>query len=163
MKYPSVFLKGKGAKANMLSMSFAGQGQVQDNGAKALHLADSTSSSIVSKSLAKNGGCAIFRGSVKVNPHLKEIKSKIRCDSLILDSNSRAESYPAIQSESNEVQIAHEATISKINEEQLFYLRSRGLTEDEATLLIVNGFMEPIVQTVPVEYAVEMTRMMAFF
>ncbi|MBU6389419.1 Fe-S cluster assembly protein SufB [Patescibacteria group bacterium] len=159
MKYPAVFLVGEGARAEILSLAVAGQGQHQDAGAKAIHLAPRTSSVITSKSVSHSGGRTSYRGLVKVTPRAVDCCSKVNCDALLLDESSRSDTYPTIDSQQSRVKIEHEATISKIGDEQLFYLRSRGLSETEAAGLIINGFIEPIVKELPMEYAVEMNRL----
>ncbi|MFO7293807.1 MAG: Fe-S cluster assembly protein SufB [Actinomycetes bacterium] len=159
MKYPAVYLMEPGAHGEVLSIAFAGEGQHQDAGAKMVHAAPNTSSTIVSKSISKGGGRAGYRGLVRVEPGAENARSMVRCDALILDEESRSDTYPYMEIEENDAEIGHEATVSKVGEEQLFYLMSRGLTEDEATSMIVAGFIEPIVKELPMEYAVEMNRL----
>ncbi len=159
MKYPAVWLMEPGAHGEVLSIAFAGDGQHQDAGAKMVHVAPNTTSTIVSKSISKNGGRAGYRGLVRVEPGAENAKSFVRCDALILDDQSRSDTYPYMEIEENDAEIGHEATVSKVGEEQLFYLMSRGLTEEEATSMIVAGFIEPIVKELPMEYAVEMNRL----
>ena len=159
MKYPAVFLMEPGAKAEVLSIAFAGKGQHQDAGAKVVHMAPNTSSAITSKSISKAGGRTSYRGLVRVYPGAKGVKSRVACDALLLDENSRSDTYPTIDIKEDDVAIAHEATVSKIGEEQLFNLMSRGLSEQEAATMIVNGFIEPIVKVLPMEYAIEMNRL----
>jgi Fe-S cluster assembly protein SufB len=159
MKYPAVILKEPGAHGEVLSIAFAGEGQHQDAGAKITHMAPNTTSVITSKSISRGGGRASYRGLLRVNPGAKGAKSKVVCDALILDEESRSDTYPYINIGENEVDIGHEATVSKIGEEQLFYLRSRGLSEAEASAMIVAGFVEPITKELPLEYAVEMNRL----
>lgn len=159
MKYPSVYLKGEGAHAEILSVAMAGEHQHQDAGAKVIHAAPHTTSQIISKSISKNGGRVSYRGLVKVYPNMKGCKSNVRCDALILDNISRSDTYPTMEIADKTAQITHEATVSKVGEEQLFYLMSRGLTELEATTLIVNGFFEPFTKELPMEYAVELNRL----
>ncbi|HEX7100206.1 MAG TPA: Fe-S cluster assembly protein SufB [Acidimicrobiia bacterium] len=159
MKYPAVYLMEPGAHGEVLSIAFAGEGQHQDAGAKMVHAAPNTTSTIVSKSISKGGGRAGYRGLVRVEPGAENAKSMVRCDALILDEQSRSDTYPYMEIEENDAEIGHEATVSKVGEEQLFYLMSRGLTEDEATSMIVAGFIEPIVKELPMEYAVEMNRL----
>ena len=159
MKYPSVYMVEPGAKAEILSIAFAGKGQHQDAGGKAIHAAPHTTSSIISKSISKGGGRSSFRGQLKVHENAEGSKSTMRCDALILDEASRSDTYPLIEIDEEDVTIGHEAVVSKIGEEQLFYLRSRGLSEQEAATMIVNGFIEPIVKELPMEYAVEMNRL----
>jgi len=153
MKYPSCYLVGEGAKGEMVSLAVANKNQIQDTGAKMFHLASHTSSQIISKAVSLNGGKNIFRGTVKAN---FPCKSKTQCDSLILDKNSSAESYPTVKAETNEAQISHEATISRIEDDQLFYLQNRGLSKAEAESLIVNGFTNDIIKQLPMEYAIEL-------
>ena len=159
MKYPSVFLKGPGSRADILSLAYAGPGQYQDAGAKAIHLAPNTSSNIVSKSISRGGGHTSYRGLLHVAQQAKNSKAKVRCDALLLDPESRSDTYPTNDVRTSDVQIEHEAVVSKIGDEQLFYLRSRGLSELDATSLIVSGFIEPIAKELPMEYAVELNRL----
>lgn len=159
MKYPSCFLRGEGAHGEMLSVAFAGPGQVQDAGSKMIHFASNTSSKITSKSISRGNGQSSYRGLVKVARGLKNVKSNVVCDALLLDPESRSDTYPTIESGSKDVTIGHEATVSKIGEEQLFYLNSRGLSDEEATTMVVSGFIEPLVKELPMEYAVEMNRL----
>lgn len=159
MKYPSVYLMGKCAHGEVLSIAFAGKGQHQDTGGKVVHVANDTSSAITSKSISKDGGRAGYRGLLKVYGGLSNIKSHVVCDALILDQRSRSDTYPYIEIDSEDVAIEHEARVSRISEEQLFYLMSRGLNEQEASMMIVNGFIEPLVKQLPMEYAVELNRL----
>ena len=159
MKYPAVWMMEPGAHGEVLSIAFAGNGQHQDAGAKMVHAAPDTTSTIVSKSISKDGGRAGYRGLVRVEPGAEGVKSFVRCDALILDENSRSDTYPYMEIEEADAEIGHEATVSKVGEEQLFYLMSRGLSEEEATSMIVAGFIEPIVKELPMEYAVEMNRL----
>ena len=159
MKYPAVYLMEPGARGEVLSIAFAGRGQHQDAGAKMVHVAPNTSSAITSKSISKFGGRASYRGLLKVHKGCENVKANVRCDALLMDEESRTDTYPYIEIEEDRVSIAHEATVSKVSEEQLFYLRSRGLSENDATMMIVNGFIEPIVKELPMEYAVEMNRL----
>ena len=159
MKYPACFLRGEGAHGEMLSVAFAGSGQIQDAGAKMVHFASNTSSKITSKSISRGNGQSSYRGLVKVAHGLKNIMSSVVCDALLLDPHSRSDTYPTIESGSKDVTIGHEATVSKIGEEQLFYLNSRGLSNEEATTMVVSGFIEPLVKELPMEYAVEMNRL----
>lgn len=159
MKYPSCFLKGEGAHGEMLSVAFAGPGQVQDTGTRMIHFAPNTSSKIISKSISRGNGRASYRGIVKVAKAGLNAKSTAACDALLLDHTSRSDTYPTIDVNSNEITIGHEATVSKIDEDQLFYLNSRGLTNEEATTMVVSGFIEPLVKELPMEYAVEMNRL----
>lgn len=159
MKYPACILAGRKARGETLSIAMAGSGQHQDAGAKMIHLAPETTSQIISKSISKNGGRATYRGLVKINKGARGAKSKVVCDALILDSLSRSDTYPTNIILENEVSLEHEATVSKVGEDQLFYLMSRGLPEHEAEAMIVNGFLEPIMKQIPLEYAVEMNRL----
>ena len=159
MKYPAVYLKGEGAKGDVLSIAFAGPGQHQDAGAKMVHAAPNTTSTIVSKSISKGGGRTSYRGLVKVYPGMKGAKSSVRCDALLMDEESRSDTYPYMEIDEDQVQIGHEATVSKIGDEQLFYLQSRGIPEEEAMAMIVNGFIEPFTKELPMEYAVELNRL----
>jgi Fe-S cluster assembly protein SufB len=159
MKYPAVYMMGKGARGEILSIAFAGKGQHQDAGGKVVHAAPYTSSRIISKSISKNGGRASYRGLLKVADGAKGSKSNVVCDALILDPSSRSDTYPYIEIDEDDVKIGHEASVSKIGEEQLFYLMSRGLSEAEASTLIVSGFIEPLVKELPMEYAVEMNKL----
>jgi Fe-S cluster assembly protein SufB len=159
MKYPAVYLMEPGARGEILSIAFASAGQHQDAGAKIVHAAPNTSGRIVSKSISKNGGRASYRGLVKVEPGAKKSKSSVVCDALILDDKSRSDTYPYIEIEEQDVSVGHEASVSKIGEEQLFYLMSRGLSEAEASTMIVGGFIEPLVKELPMEYAVEMNKL----
>ena len=160
MKYPAIWLMGERAHGEVLSIAFAGEGQHQDAGGKCVHVAPHTSSVITSKSISKNGGRAGYRGLLEVAKGAVGARSKVVCDALILDEHSRSDTYPYIRvDESRDVSTEHEATVSKIGEEQLFYLMSRGLSEDEAAAMIVSGFVEPITKELPLEYAVEMNRL----
>lgn len=159
MKYPAVFMLGEGAHAEILSVAFAGKGQHQDAGGKVVHAAPNTSSKIISKSISKNGGRSSYRGLLKVGKGAHGSKSQAVCDALLLDSESRSDTYPYIEIAEDDVEVGHEASVSKIGEEQLFYLMSRGISEEEATSMIVGGFIEPLVKELPMEYAVEMNRL----
>jgi Fe-S cluster assembly protein SufB len=159
MKYPAIWLLGERAHGEVLSIAFAGEGQHQDAGGKAVHVAPNTTSVITSKSISKNGGRAGYRGLLEVAKGATGSKSKVVCDALILDEASRSDTYPYMRIDEDNVDIGHEATVSKIGEEQLFYLMSRGLTEAEASAMIVSGFVEPITKELPLEYAVEMNRL----
>lgn len=161
MKYPAVILKGRKARADILSMAFAGSGQHQDAGGKAIHVGSDTSSNIISKSVSQGGGRTSYRGLLRIANGAKRAKANVVCDALILDSASRSDTYPTMQIDESDVSVGHEASVSKVGEEQLFYLRSRGLSENQARLLIINGFIEPIVKELPMEYAVEMNRLIA--
>ena len=159
MKYPAVYMMGPKAHGEILSIAFAGKGQHQDAGAKVVHGAPYTSSKIVSKSISKNGGRASYRGLLKVAKGAHHSKSMVVCDALLLDEISRSDTYPYIEVEEENVSVGHEASVSKIGEEQLFYLQSRGIGVDEASAMIVGGFIEPLVKELPMEYAVEMNRL----
>jgi len=159
MKYPSVYLMGEGAHGEVLSIAFAGSGQEQDTGGKVVHVADNTTSVITSKSISKGGGTASYRGLIRVEEGLSNIKSRVVCDALLLDEESKTNTYPYIEIDSDDVSMEHEARVSKISEEQLFYLMSRGMSETEASMMIVNGFLDPLVKQLPMEYAVELNRL----
>jgi len=159
MKYPSVFLMGEHAKGEVLSVAFAGEGQHQDAGAKMVHLAPHTSSTIVSKSVARGGGRTSYRGLVRVNRNAHHSRSTVKCDALLVDTVSRSDTYPYVDVRTDDVSMGHEATVSKVSEDQLFYLMSRGLTEDEAMAMVVRGFVEPIARELPMEYALELNRL----
>ncbi len=159
MKYPSVYLLGRGAHAEILSVAMANDGQYIDAGAKAVHAAPDSTSSVVSKSISKGQGRAGYRGLVQVEPGATGAKASVRCDALILGPEARSDTYPYMDVREEESNIEHEATVSRVGEEQLFYLTSRGLSEEEAALMIVNGFIEPIVKELPMEYAVELNRL----
>jgi Fe-S cluster assembly protein SufB len=159
MKYPSVYLMGPKASGEVLSVAYAGAGQHQDAGAKMVHAAPETTSTIVSKSISKDGGTSTYRGLVHVDPGAKHAKSFVRCDALLLDDHSISETKPYMEIEERDAQIGHEATVSSVGEDQLFYLMSRGLSEQQAMSMIVNGFIEPVTRTLPMEYAVEWSRL----
>jgi Fe-S cluster assembly protein SufB len=159
MKYPSCYLLGENAHGEILSMAFAGTGQHQDTGGKVIHFAPNTSSKITSKSISKGTGRASYRGLLKVHKDAGNVKSNVVCDALLLDEESRSDTYPYIEIDEDDVTIGHEASVSKVGEEQLFYLMSRGLSEEEATSMVVSGFIEPLVKELPMEYAVEMNRL----
>lgn len=159
MKYPCCVLAGRRARGETLSIAFAGEGQHQDTGAKMIHLAPDTTSQIISKSISKGGGRATYRGKIQINKGATGARSKVVCDALILDTNSRSDTYPTNLIMESDSTLEHEATVSKVGEEQLFYLMSRGLPEHEAEAMIVNGFLEPIMKQIPLEYAVEMNRL----
>jgi Fe-S cluster assembly protein SufB len=159
MKYPSVYLRGEGAHGEILSLAFAGRGQHQDAGGKIVHAAPHTTSLITSKSISKDGGRGTYRGLIKVAQGARGAKSKVVCDALILDKDSRSDTYPVMEIDEADVSIAHEASVSRLEEEQLFYLMSRGLSQTDASTMIVNGFLEPLVKELPMEYAVEMNRL----
>jgi len=159
MKYPAVLLMEPGARGDILSVAFASDGMHQDAGAKVTHLAPYTTSQILSKSVSKGSGRASYRGLVRINSGAHHTKSNVRCDALLLDEMARTDTYPTIRVEENQTEVGHEATVSKVGEDQLFYLMSRGLDESEAYSLIVNGFIEPITKELPMEYAVELNRL----
>ena len=159
MKYPAVWLMDEGARGEILSVAFASDGQHQDAGGKVVHVAPNTSSQIISKSISKGNGRSSYRGLVKVHKGAENVKSNVVCDALLLDETSKTDTYPYIEVEEERASIGHEATVSKVAEEQIFYLMSRGLTEDEAMSMIVNGFIEPIAKELPLEYAVELNRL----
>ncbi|QDU97449.1 Fe-S cluster assembly protein SufB [Lignipirellula cremea] len=159
MKYPAVYMMEPGARGEILSIAFSSKGQHQDAGAKLVHCAPDTSGQIISKSISKNGGRSSYRGLVRVEKGAKNSKSNVVCDALILDPDSRSDTYPYIEINEQDVSVGHEASVSRIGEEQLFYLTSRGLSESEASTMIVNGFIEPLVKELPMEYAIEMNRL----
>ena len=159
MKYPSCYLLEPGAHGEILSMAFAGPGQHQDAGGKAIHFAPHTSSKITSKSISKGGGRTSYRGLLKVHKDADDVKSNVVCDALLLDPQSRSDTYPTIEIDAQDVTVGHEATVSKVGDEQLFYLMSRGLSKEEATTMVVSGFIEPLVKELPMEYAIEMNRL----
>jgi len=159
MKYPAVWLIGEHAKGETLSVAFAGEGQHQDAGAKMLHLAPHTSSTIISKSVARGGGRTSYRGLVQVMPRAEHSASTVKCDALLIDTISRSDTYPYVDVRNDDVSMGHEATVSKVSEDQLFYLMSRGMNEDEAMAMIVRGFVEPIARELPMEYALELNRL----
>ncbi len=159
MKYPAVYLMGEHARGETLSIAFAGEGQHQDAGSKMVHAAPHTSSSIVSKSVARGGGRSSYRGLVKVEAGAHHSASTVRCDALLVDNISRSDTYPYVDVREDDVSMAHEATVSKVSEDQLFYLMSRGMKEDEAMAMIVRGFIEPIARELPMEYALELNRL----
>jgi len=159
MKYPSCYLLEQGARGEILSMAFAGPGQHQDAGGKVIHFAPHTSSKVTSKSISKGTGRASYRGLLKVHKGAYDVKSNVVCDALLLDEHARSDTYPYIEIDEDDVTIGHEASVSKVGEEQLFYLMSRGLTEEAATTMVVSGFIEPLVKELPMEYAIEMNRL----
>ncbi|HUY98658.1 MAG TPA: Fe-S cluster assembly protein SufB [Verrucomicrobiae bacterium] len=160
-KYPSIYLMGEGAHGEILSVAFAGDGQHQDAGGKCIHVAPNTTSTIVSKSVSKGTGRTSYRGHLKVHPKATGVRSNVRCDALLLDERARSDTYPYMDIEADDVEIGHEATVSKVGDEQLFYLQSRGISEQEATAMVVNGFIEPFTKELPMEYAVELNRLIA--
>ena len=159
MKYPAVYLMGEHARGETLSIAFAGEGQHQDAGSKMVHCAPHTSSSIVSKSVARSGGRSSYRGLVEVQEGAHDSASSVKCDALLVDQISRSDTYPYVDVREDDVSMAHEATVSKVSDDQLFYLMSRGLEEDEAMAMIVRGFVEPIAKELPMEYALELNRL----
>lgn len=159
MKYPAVILRGEGAHGEVLSIAFAGKGQHQDAGAKITHLAPNTTSQIISKSISKDGGRGSYRGLLKIAEGADNCKSNVVCDALLLDDESRSDTYPYIEIDAKRVTMGHEASVSKVGEDQLFYAMSRGLSESEANAMIVNGFIEPLVKELPMEYALELNRL----
>jgi len=159
MKYPSVYLLEPGAHGEVLSIAFAGPGQHQDAGAKIIHGAERTTSKIISKSISRGGGRATYRGLLKVYEGCKGARSNVVCDALLIDEESRSDTYPYIEIDEDDVSIGHEASVSKVGEDQLFYLMSRGLSEEEASSMVVSGFIEALVKELPMEYAVEMNRL----
>ena len=161
MKYPAIYLMGEGAHGEVLSAAFAGDGQHQDAGAKCIHAAPHTTSNIVSRSISKGTGRTSYRGHIKVLAKAYDVKVNVRCDALLLDEQAQSDTYPYMDIDNPDVTIGHEATVSKVGEDQLFYLTSRGIAEEDATALIVNGFFEPFVKELPMEYAVELNRLLA--
>jgi Fe-S cluster assembly scaffold protein SufB len=159
MKYPSIYLRGEGATAEVISVAVAGKGQHQDTGAKAIHLAPNTRSRIISKSISKDGGRTTYRGQLKVVPGATGVVASVRCDALLLDEGSRSDTYPYIDIQEDDTTMTHEATVGKISQDQVFYLMSRGLTENEATNLVVQGFLEVFTKELPMEYAIEFNRL----
>jgi len=159
MKYPAVWMTGEHAKGEVLSIAFAGEGQHQDAGAKMVHAAPHTSSTIISKSVARGGGRTSYRGLVQVEPGSHHSRSTVKCDALLVDTISRSDTYPYVDVREDDVAMGHEATVSKVSDDQLFYLMSRGLSEDEAMAMIVRGFVEPIARELPMEYALELNRL----
>jgi Fe-S cluster assembly protein SufB len=159
MKYPSCYLLGEYAQGETLSVAFAGEGQHQDAGAKMVHMAPNTSSNIVSKSVARGGGRTSYRGLIEIGEGAPGAKSNVLCDALLVDTISRSDTYPYVDVREDDVSMGHEATVSKVSEDQLFYLMSRGLSEDEAMAMIVRGFVEPIAKELPMEYALELNRL----
>ena len=159
MKYPSIYLLGPEAHGEILSIAFAGEGQHQDAGGKIIHAAPRTTSSIFAKSISKDGGRSTYRGLLEVGKGATESRSKVVCDALLLDEDSRSDTYPTIRIDESDADVGHEATVSKIGDEQVFYLQSHGLDEEEASKMIVNGFIEPVTKELPMEYAVELNRL----
>jgi Fe-S cluster assembly protein SufB len=159
VKFPAIYLRGEGATADIISVAVAGKGQHQDTGAKAIHLAPNTRSRIVSKSVSKDGGRATYRGQLKVAPGATNVVASVRCDALMLDDQSRSDTYPYIDIQEDDTTMSHEATVGKVSADQVFYLMARGLTENEATNLIVQGFLEVFTKELPMEYAIEFNRL----
>lgn len=159
MLYPCSILLGKNSKTEYLGIAYAGEGQNQDTGCKVFHLAENTSSTVVSKGISKSSGMSSYRGLVKINKNAKNSKTSVKCDGLMLDNDSKSRTFPSMEVLENDVKVSHEAAVGKIGEEQLFYLMSRGLTEDEATKMIVSGFIEPVIKELPLEYAAELNKL----
>ncbi len=159
MKYPAIHLVGRGAKGEVLSIALAGKGQLQDAGAKIYHKAPSTSSRVISKSICKDGGRTSYRGIVDVAPGLKDCKVYVSCDAMIIDEASRSDTYPDMNIRSSDVEVQHEATVERLGEERLFYLMSRGITKSDAEGLLVNGFIQPVTREIPLEYMIELNRL----
>jgi Fe-S cluster assembly protein SufB len=159
MKYPAIFLMGEKAHGEVISVAFAGKGQIQDAGAKIIHMAPNTTSQITSKSVSKDGGRTTYRGLLKIEKGCKNVKSNVSCDALILDDKSASDTVPYMEIKENQVSVGHEATVGKVSEEQLFYLMSRGFSEGTALSMIVRGFMDPFVRQLPMEYAIELNRL----
>ncbi|SVC26538.1 uncharacterized protein METZ01_LOCUS279392 [marine metagenome] len=159
MKYPSCYLMGQGAHGSIMSIAYAGTGQHQDTGGKVVHVAKNTTSSIISKSISKEDGRSSYRGLCKVHEGATGARSNVECDALLINETSRTDTYPYIEVDEKTATVGHEATVSKVGDEQLFYLKNRGLSEEEAMALIVRGFIEPIAKELPLEYAVELNRL----
>jgi Fe-S cluster assembly protein SufB len=159
MKYPAVVLKGENSHGEVLSIALAGKEQCQDTGAKMIHLGSNSTSRIISKSISHSGGRTSYRGLVAVSSNAKNVKNEVNCDALILDNISKTDTYPTMRINNNSALISHEASVSKIREDQLFYLCSRGIPKEQASSMIVSGFIEPIVKELPMEYAVELNRL----
>ena len=159
MKYPAVYLKGERARGEVLSIAYSGKGQHQDAGAKMIHFAPNTSSRIISKSIAKDGGRTSYRGLVQIMPGAKDSSSYVSCDALLLDPDSRSDTYPTMRIKEQDVEVQHEATVERIGEEKLFYLQSRGISKPDAEGLLVNGFISPVVKEIPLEYSIELNRL----
>jgi Fe-S cluster assembly protein SufB len=159
MLYPSSILRGRGARSDSLGIAFAGPGQNQDTGAKAIHVAPNTSSHIVSKSISVNGGTNTFRGLINITPAAEEVNASMVCDALLIGKNAIANTIPELKIKNEHVNVAHEARVGKIGEEEIFFLQSRGLSVHEATRLVVSGFIEPIIKALPVEYALELNKL----
>jgi len=161
MKYPSVYLLGKGASAEIMSMAYAGANQIQDTGGKIIHLASDTSSKIISKSVSKDGGEAIYRGLLHIAKGAHNVKATVRCDALLLDEHSKTSTIPYVEVMADDATVTHEASVGKVGEEQIFYLMARGISERDALSMIVNGFVEPFTKELPMTYAIEINRLMA--
>ncbi|MGC8688234.1 MAG: SufD family Fe-S cluster assembly protein, partial [Candidatus Micrarchaeia archaeon] len=159
MKYPSVFLKGERSMGEILSIAVAGNKQEQDTGGKIYHLAPNTHSKLISKSISKGDGISSFRGLIYVDKNASSSSAYMRCDALLIDNNSKSNTYPYIDVHRNDILVSHEASVGKINEEQLFYLISRGIKEDDAIAIIILGFIEPLTNTIPLEYSLELKRL----
>jgi Fe-S cluster assembly protein SufB len=159
MKYPSVYLKERGAKGEILSIAVAGESQIQDSGGKILHLAPDTTSKIISKSVSKGSGLTTYRGLIYVGKDAANVKSAVRCDALLLNENSKTNTYPYMEMHREDASITHEATVGKVGEDELFYLMSRGLSEEDALTTIVLGFIEPLAKALPMEYSLELKRL----
>ena len=161
MKYPSIYLLGRNAKAEILSMAYAGADQIQDTGGKVIHLASDTSSKIISKSVSKDGGIAIYRGLLHIAKGAKNVKSTVRCDALLMDESSKTSTFPYMEVMADDATVTHEASVGKVGEDQVFYLMARGINERDALSMIVNGFVEPFTKELPMTYAIEVNRLMA--
>ncbi|HBE99242.1 MAG TPA: Fe-S cluster assembly protein SufB, partial [Firmicutes bacterium] len=161
MKYPACILKGDGAKGNVISIAVGGKNQFQDNGSRMIHIGKNTSSNVISKSICRNGGVANFRGTVRIMPTAENSHSHVECDTLIIDDKSRSDTFPKNEIRNSTSFIEHEATVSKISEDELFYLESRGISEKDATQMIIMGFIEPFAKELPMEYAIELNRLIA--
>jgi Fe-S cluster assembly protein SufB len=161
MKYPCIILKGERSKGQIISIAVAGKGQHQDAGGKVIHLAPHTTSNIVSKSISKQGGRSSYRGLLKIAKTAEHAVSRVQCDALLLDEHSRSDTYPTVDVQQELVDVGHEASVSKVSDEQIFYLMSRGLSQAQARALIVNGFIDAFVKELPMEYAVEINRLIA--
>ncbi|HLC95092.1 MAG TPA: Fe-S cluster assembly protein SufB, partial [Patescibacteria group bacterium] len=159
MKYPAVYLTGRGAHGEVLSIAYAGKEQHQDTGAKMIHIAPHTTSRVISKSISKDGGRTSYRGLIHIGKNAKNAKSSVVCDALILDLSSRSDTYPTMHNQEQSAVIEHEATVEKIGAEKLFYLMSRGMTRHDAEGLLVNGFIDPVVKEIPLEYSIELNRL----
>lgn len=159
MKYPAVYLAGRGARGEVLSIAYAGKGQHQDAGAKMVHLAPNTTSRVISKSIAKDGGRTSYRGLVHIAKSALGAKASVVCDALLLDEISQSDTYPLMRIKEESAQVEHEATVEKIGEEKLFYLTSRGIKKEDAEGMLVNGFIDPVVKEIPLEYSIELNRL----